>query len=238
MVNILAIIPARGGSQRIPGKNLALIAGKPLVEWTIKAAQDSGMCGRIHLSTDDVKIRAAAEKAGLPVPFLREQHADSHAPLVDVLLYELTRCEAYYGEQYDAILLLQATSPLRNALHIQQAVKQFEDTNAPSLISVHAFHGANPWWALTRDDSGTFQFAHPDKVKQRSQDLPHSYCPNGAIFMARRDVLEAQKTFYVPGAQAFILPWYAGFDIDEPEDLELINLLAQQYAPAPLARAS
>lgn len=237
-MNILTIIPARGGSTRIPRKNLALVAGKPLVQWTIEAALQSGVCGRVHLSTDDAEIRSVGERSGLNVPFLRENYADSYSPLMDVLLYELARCEAHYRERYDAVLLLQITSPLRNAEHIKTAVRQFHDEKLPSLVSVRGFHGANPWFAMTLNESNTFQFIAPEKLKQRSQDLPAAYCPNGAIFMAQRDVLESKRSFYVDGAQAFILPWYAGFDIDEPEDLELINLLAQQYAPAPLARAS
>ncbi|WP_339859736.1 acylneuraminate cytidylyltransferase family protein [Thalassospira alkalitolerans] len=149
-MNILALIPARGGSKRVPRKNLATCGGQPLIAWTIKAAVQSVAFRNVIISTDDSEMARVgqlygAEYLGARPVELSEDQATMHG----VLQYELKRAEEHFDTQYDAVALLQPTSPLRNSIHIQQAVKLFTPEDVGSVVSVckppHQFH---PWKLL------------------------------------------------------------------------------------------
>ena len=226
---VSAVIPARGGSKRVPQKNIRPLCGKPLIGYTINAALESGIFDHVIVSTDCPDIAAAAEKYGAKVPFMRDPElADdmTHAPLVT-----LDALDRLYPEGtphgMDVAQLL-PNCPLRNARDIRESHCQFLRTGADSLISVTRFGCFNPWWAMTMDED---YFLHPlfrEKMKERSQDLPELFTVSGAICLARVEVLRQHKTFHIGKYAGYELPWQRAVDIDTEEDWQLAEFLMHQ----------
>ena len=144
---MLAIIPARGGSKGIPGKNIKLLSGKPLIVYTIEAAMAAKSVDRIILSTDDPEIAKIAGKYDVEIPFMRPAHLSKDDSLaIDNYIYTIDRLNTTSPTQYNEFVVLQPTSPLRSASDIDNAIKLFHEKNADSLISVcEASHP--PLWA-------------------------------------------------------------------------------------------
>jgi CMP-N-acetylneuraminic acid synthetase len=216
----LAVIPARGGSKRLPGKNLLPVAGRPMIEWTIAAALESAAFARIVVSTDDEAIADVARGAGADVPFIRTQHADDEAPVSLATIDAVERLQQD-GDTFDSVTQLMANCPARRADHIRDAVTHFESGAADFQLSCFAFGWMNPWWAFKLRGDGTADPLFPKALKTRSQDLDQLYCPTGAIWIARTTALLTARTFYGPGATFRPLPWHAALDIDDAEDLAM-----------------
>lgn len=225
MRELIAVIPARGGSKRIPRKNLAEFGGRPLVAWTIEAAVESDLFSRVLVSTDDTEIAAVAEEYGLDVPFLRDRGADDFTPVSEATIAALDQTRSHLGETYRTVVQLLPSCPLRESRHIIEAVKNYTDRNAAFQISCSDFGWTNPWWAVTLDDNQTPQPLFPEHRQARSQDLPRLYCPTGAIWIATVESLFQAGTFYGPGHIYFPIEWAAGIDIDTLDDLELARAL-------------
>ena len=221
----IAVIPARGGSKRIPGKNIVDFHGRPLLYWTIEAARQSGLFDRILVSTDDPAIASAAERCGLEVPFLRDRCADDQATASSATIAALAQVETILHETYAIVVQLMPTCPLRKGNHITQAYANFTRRRARFQISCTTFGPTNPWWAAKLDELMQPSSLFPDALVSRSQDLPPLYCPTGAIWIAGTDALKNAGTFYGPGHIYFPMPWTAALDIDEPADLELARAL-------------
>jgi CMP-N-acetylneuraminic acid synthetase len=221
---VLAVIPARGGSKRIPRKNIVSFAGSPLIEWTIKAALNAGGFDRVIVSTDDEEIAAVSLAAGAEVPFLRQLAADDYTPVSDATIATVEQCEQHFGEQYLEVVQLFAVCPLRTADQINAALKSFRESRADFLISAFKYQLSNPWWACTIDRN-----SRPTRVFEdsyiRSQDLPDLYCPTGAIWIAGVEALKLAGSFYGPGHVFWPMPWQAAVDIDTWEDLRLAEAL-------------
>ena len=180
---ILAIIPARGGSKRIPKKNILDIAGKPMIAWTIEAALNSRYISKVVVSTDDKDIASVAIKYGAEVPFLRDKCADDHSPISLATIRTLKQMEEAGFEESDIVVQLMANCPLRNSNDIDLAIENFITKKSNFQISSFKFGWMNPWWAHRVDSNG---FALPifkenDRMK-RSQDQPDLFCPTGAIW--------------------------------------------------------
>lgn len=222
----LGVIPARGGSQRIPGKNIAPVAGKPLLAWTVGAALGSGVLDRVIVSTDDEEIAAVARSLCADVPSLREGLAD-HVAGADAVTAAVVRGLAAAGDHYDDVVQLLPTCPLRNADHVRAAVTQFRAGGARAQASCFRFGWDNPWWALELDGSGGARFVFPQATEERSQDLPPLYGLTGAVWVAASDAWLERDGFPLDACSWFELPWQAAIDIDEPEDLELAGALLQ-----------
>lgn len=221
----LAVIPARGGSKRIPRKNVKPLAGMPMIAHTIAAARDSGVFDRIVVSTDDHEIAAIARSFGADVPFLRSAHlADDHTPVSAVSLDMLTRLEAG-GSSFDAVCQLMPNCPLRDADDIRASFHAFETSRHAAQISVSRYGWLNPWWALKREEDGTVTAVFEEQLRQRSQDLPALYCPTGAIWWIEAGALKAEGTFHIAKRSIFELPWYKAVDIDDEADFELAEVL-------------
>lgn len=224
----VAIIPCRGGSKRIPRKNIIDFHGRPMLAWTVQAARDSGLFDTVLVSTDDDEIAQVALAAGAEVPFLRATHADDHAPISMATRAALSQLEQHHGRHYDVVVQLMANCPLRAADHIRAAVANFETAGAPSQISCFKFGWMNPWWAVQLDANGTPAPQFPAALKARSQDLPPLYCPTGAIWMARTDVFRGAGTFYVDGHIFHPMPLAAALDIDDEDDLQMARAMFSQ----------
>ena len=232
--DILAIIPARGGSKRLPGKNILDFAGKPLIAWTIDAALKSKYINNIIVSTDDAQIASIAKEYGAKVPFLRPDNlASDEATTIDVVLDLLSRI----SEKYKYIALLQPTSPLRTYQHIDESVEQLGDKD--SVVSVVKTEHPLEWCNTLPSDKNLDNFIDDSVRNKRSQDLPDRYRINGAIYIVKTDVLLRVKSFLLEkGAVAYVMDRDSSIDIDHKQDflIALMNFIGLDEAIVKLSK--
>lgn len=220
---IFGIIVARGGSKGLPGKNVRLLAGKPMVAWTVEAALAAQRLDRVVVSTDDAVIAEAARLAGAEVPFLRPAHlAGDTASVVDAIFHAIDNL----GEQPEWVVLLQATSPLRLAGDIDACIDLCLSRDAPAVASI-SLAAKSPYWMVTLDDQGHIHMVVPrDQMGDNRQSLPAAYCPNGAVYVARTEWLRRTRTFWQPGVTlGYIMPPERSVDVDTVLDFRLAELL-------------
>jgi CMP-N,N'-diacetyllegionaminic acid synthase len=218
-------VVARGGSKSLPRKNLAPLAGRPLIAWTIEAALRCRDVDRVVVSTDDDEIAAVARAQGAEVPFMRPPElAEDSTPTMPVIVHALRWLEAEQGYVPDAVVLLQPTSPLRTADDITGVVALARERSADSVISV-SLAWSHPHLAKRIAGDGRLEdfIAHP-KVDRR-QDLEPVYSLNGAIYLARRAALLENQTFYGPNTYAYVMPPERSLDVDTAWDLHLCDLV-------------
>lgn len=223
----IAIIPARGGSKRIPRKNIVDFKGKPMIAWTIQAALESGCFDRVLVSTDDDLIAKVALTAGASVPFFRQENSDDHSPVSLATISALMQAEAYWRTQFTQVVQLMPNCPLRDASDVRNAVSHFDESGTSFQISCFRFGWMNPWWAVHLNSEGQPSRLFPDTASIRSQDLAPLYCPTGAIWMADRNSLLSAGSFYGPDHRFFPIDWQAAVDIDDMEDLRMALAVAQ-----------
>jgi N-acylneuraminate cytidylyltransferase/CMP-N,N'-diacetyllegionaminic acid synthase len=225
-MKILAIIPARGGSKGVPRKNVCLLAGKPLIAWTIEAAKQSDLLDRIVLSTDAEYITEVAQTYGINVPFLRpvelaQEDTPGIAPVLHAVSW-LEQNESYYP---DYVLVLQPTSPFRTSSDIDAAIRLAQQNQADGVVSVVPVHQHPYWTKCISDDGRLVDFLPLEKDYPRRQDLPPVYALNGAIYLVKREVLLEQQTYYTERTFAYIMPPERSLDIDTSWDLYLAGLI-------------
>ena len=225
VLKILGLITARAGSKGLPGKNVKPLAGKPLIAYTIDAAQQSGAFDRLILSTDDPQAAAIARSLGCEVPF--ERPADlakddtAHLPVVQHAVAWLDEHDHYHP---DAVMLLQPTSPLRQPRHIREAVDLLATSGASSVVSVSAVPDHYvPSRMLQVDASGDATlFVTGEPVRRRvnrRQDMRPAWVMNGAIYLFRTAVLfDPEPSLYGDRCTAYVMPPAHGLSIDTPED--------------------
>jgi len=225
MSRVVAIIPARGGSKRIPDKNIRRLADKPIIAYTIAAALKSDLFERVVVSTDSQRISQVAALYGAEVPFLRDESlADDFTPVSSATVDMLLRLDPV-GDKFDSVAQLMANCPLRTAADISDSFRQFQTTGADSQISLVRYGWQNPWWAMRQNERHELEPVFKEQVTARSQDLPALFCPTGAIWWARTGVLRRTKTFHVENATGWEIPWQRGIDIDTFEDWAMTELL-------------
>jgi CMP-N-acetylneuraminic acid synthetase len=221
----IAVIPARGGSKRIPKKNLKQMRGKPLIAYTIEAAAQSGIFERILVSTDCLEIAETAQRHGAEVPFLRDPNlADDITPVSAATVDMLLRVDPD-GDRYGFVCQLMPNCPLKTALDIADSHRQFVDTGAGSQLSVVRYGWQNPWWAMRRDNEFRLDPVFKDAMTQRSQDLPELFCPTGAIWWAKTAVLRREGTYHTAEKTGWEIPWQRGLDIDTYDDWAMAEVL-------------
>ncbi len=223
---ILGLIPARGGSKGIPGKNIKLLAGKPLIAWTIETALASGRLDRLVVSTDSPAIAEIAQTFGAEAPFLRPAElAQDSTPGMDVIIHTLDWLADREDYHPAHIMLLQPTSPLRSAEDISEAIRLAQSKSAEIVLSVVPSH-YHPFWARSIAPDGRLtNFLQPDKAFSTRQSLPPAYALNGAIYLARADTLRKNRSFDTDGTYAYIMPPERSLDIDTPWDFHLAELI-------------
>ncbi|MDR5589681.1 acylneuraminate cytidylyltransferase family protein [Christiangramia sp. SM2212] len=196
-MNILGIIPARGGSKGIPGKNIKTLGTKPLIQYTFESAKKSELLSRIILSSENQEIISVAKKIKLDVPFVRpEQLALDETPSIDVILHALK----YFKDDnivFDAVCLLQPTTPFRKENFIDEAIEKFINGNFDSLITVRKLPDEfNPHW-IFEEKEGRLQLATGEReIITRRQGLPAAYFRDGAVYLTKTEVLLKQRSLY------------------------------------------
>ena len=196
-MRVLGLVPARGGSKGIPRKNIRTLAGRPLLEYTASAALAARTLSKVVLSTDDDAIAEAGLAAGLAVPFRRPAElAEDATPTLPVVQHAL-RWLARHGEEFDAVCLLQPTSPFRRSATIDACVELLDASGADSVISVSpvpADH--NPHWVYFRSPEGWMRLATGEAAPMpRRQDLPPAYCRDGAVYVTRTAIALAGSLY-------------------------------------------
>lgn len=217
----IAIILARGGSKRLPGKNILPFHGKPMLAWSVEAALQSGQFERVLVSTDSEQIAQIAIQHGAEVPFLRHSAADDLSSSSEATRIALQQAQEHWGCDFDVVAQLMANCPLRSATDIRDAMNAFVSSQALAQISCFKFGWMNPWWAFTMDQNGHSKPQFPEALKQRSQDLPPLYCPTGALWITKVSSLFEHGTFYAPGHVFHAMDWVSALDIDDEEDLRM-----------------
>jgi len=217
---VLALIPARGGSKRIPGKNIRLLGSLPLIAHTIRCARAAGCFSRILVSTDDPTIAEVARVHGGNVPWLRSAlNATDASTTIDTILEVIDHMEANGAPMPDALMLLQPTSPFRSVENIHRAVALYRETNGESVVSVSPAT-SHPWWCKRIADNGELlPFLSGIDDGLRSQDLPPAYTLNGSIYLCGITNLRARRSLYSAHTRALVIdsPEEA-LDIDTPFD--------------------
>ncbi|KAA1162034.1 acylneuraminate cytidylyltransferase family protein [Pseudoalteromonas fuliginea] len=222
---VLAIIPARGGSKRLPQKNILPINGKPLIVWSIEATKNSKYIDSIFVSTDDENVALIAEECGLNIPELRPAElASDEASTEEMLLYTLNK----FGRGYDIVILLQPTSPLRTFIDIDAAIDTFIQKKAFSVVSVTPCEHSPLWSNKLPADCNMGSFIKQEALK-RSQELGEFYRLNGAIYIFdTKKLKEYGKIIYSESSFAFVMDNLNSIDIDTKLDFEIAEVLLKK----------
>ncbi len=222
---VTAVITARGGSKGIPGKNLKMVGGRPMIAWTIEAARRAKRLSRVLLSTDDPEIARVAAEYGAEVPFMRPaefaQDASSH---LSVILHALDWMAANGGAP-DYVCLLQPTSPLRIADDIDGAIALAVERGADAVVGLAALE-EHPYLARRLAPDGTIAEFVPSGLKYpRRQDFPPAFRINGAVYINRPAALRRDQTFFPPSALGYVMPPERSIDVDHELDLIVVEHL-------------
>lgn len=230
---ILAIVPARGGSKRLPRKNVLPLGGKPLIAWTIDTALESGCFMDVLVSTDDEEIADAARAAGAMVPWLRPAElATDTATSMAVCMHALDWYEQQKGP-VDGLLLLQPTSPFRTTASIRRAIEQFCAHPKQSVVSFSPAE-SHPMWCYRVDGDAIAPFMDGGDRPARSQDLPPAYVINGALYLASPAYLKQRGSFLGSDTVPLVMSDVReALDIDTEWDWMLAETLMKQHALAP-----
>lgn len=227
---VLAIIPARGGSKGIPGKNIIKVANKPLIQYTIEAAHHSKYIDEIHISTDDKQIAEIVSQLGFNIPRLRPiELARDDSKTIDVVMDVLN----YYhslNASYDFVILLQPTQPLRKTQHIDEAIEKLFSTNQESLVSVTLVE-EHPILMRQIDEEGQLKTLLQQNSTVRRQDFQPFYIVNGAIYINKVETLNP-NTSLNDNVIPYIMDRKYHIDIDTMEDLKRFELLLNKEGEA------
>ena len=215
----LAIIPARGGSKRLPRKNVLDLCGKPLISYTIEAGLKSKYIDKVIVTSDDEEILSISKRYGADIIVRPEELGSDTATTFDVLEHTINSLE-----KYDYIVLLQPTSPLRDEKHIDEAIELLNKKDAHSVISVCEAEHSPLWCNTLNEDLNISNFLSKETLDKRSQDLPKYYRINGAIYICKTKKLLEKKSFFLKeNIFAYIMDRKSSIDIDEQIDFMIAN---------------
>lgn len=214
---VLAIVPARGGSTRLAAKNARILGGRPMVAWTLAAAAQSRVIDHLVVSTDDPAVAAVATEMGWPPPFVRPDHLSGPAAsVIDAVEHALVEL----GGEWDYVLLLQPTSPLRTAADIDGATALCDRSGAPAVIGVSPLPKPAAFYGQIDVDG---RYTSGDPV--RAAELARTVVVNGAIYVGRPATLLRDRTFQSAGALVWPMPFERSWDIDTPADFAVCEAL-------------
>ncbi|MBC7845881.1 MAG: acylneuraminate cytidylyltransferase family protein [Flavobacterium sp.] len=229
-MRILAIIPARGGSKGVPGKNIKLLNGKPLLGYTAEIALQSQHLAEVVVSTEDEQIMEVAKNLGIQVPFIRPMAlAQDNTPTIDVIIHALQWFESQ-NVFFDAVCLLQVTSPFRTLEFLDKTIEKFIESGCDSLVSVQKVpHEYNPHWTFEVNAAGNLKIATGEtEIIPRRQELPTAYHRDGSIYITKTEVLLKQNSLY--GKNTAFIESEPDFyiNIDTMEDWEKAEEMIQK----------
>jgi CMP-N,N'-diacetyllegionaminic acid synthase len=225
---MLAIIPARGGSKGLPGKNTRMLLGKPLIAYTIEAALNAKHISRVIVSTDDANIAEVARSAGAEIPFLRPTElAQDKSLAIDTYLYTVDQLTTAEKPIQDLVVLL-PTAPLRNFRDIDEAIELFREKKADSVVSYYKAEHPLQWYKFIEDE-GTLKSVFPegDRLANRQDEKP-AYLPNGAIYVFNYSMLKNKRVYYTDKSYPYLMPAGRSVDIDTLEDFEYAEFLIKK----------
>ena len=219
--SFLAIIPARGGSKRLPRKNILDLNGKPLIAYSIEAGLNSKYIDKVVVSSDNKEILDISQKYGALTIKRADELASDTATTFDAIKHTIENID-----RYDYVVLLQPTSPLRDENHIDEAIELLDEKKANAVVSVCEMEHS-PLWSNTLDSSLSMQnFLRDDVLNKRSQDLEKYYRLNGAIYISKTEKLLQERTFLLKDSIfAYIMSREHSVDIDEKIDFEIATVL-------------
>ncbi len=229
MGQVVAVVPARGGSTRIPRKNIASFNGKPMISWPLEAAANSGLFERVVVSTDDDEIAAIARDAGAEVPFTRPADlADQHAGTAPVIRHAITKLDL---ADDDIVVCLYPTAAITPEI-FRDALHQAGTSPERFVISVGRHRSPHERSLEARPDD-LMAVAHPENLLTRTQDLPVRYFDAGKFYIAPASLWKSQETMMSEPFTPYFLPEWATVDIDEPEDWPLAEALHKAFVLDP-----
>lgn len=224
---ILAIIPARGGSKGIPRKNIKSLNGKPLLYYTIEETLKSKYIDKLIVSTEDKEIADLSRAYGDNIPLMRPKElAMDNTPGIDPILYSVK----WYKDQddnYDYVICLQCTSPFRQVHQIDEAIEKLINEDGDSIVSVCESE-VNPFWMKTVEEGFMKDFLKDAPFYARRQDTPVIYRLNGAIYIAKTEVLMKNKNWYTDKTLAYVMDRKTSIDIDDLTDFEFAEFLMKE----------
>jgi CMP-N,N'-diacetyllegionaminic acid synthase len=221
----MAIIPARGGSRAVPGKNIRPVAGRPLLAWTIDAAREARAITRVIVSTDSVEIAEVARRHGAEVPMMRPSGlARDDTPAIDAILHAVDWLHDHEGYCPDYVSVLQPTSPLRTAADIDAAMAVLRARSAAAVVGVCLAPHHPQWMKRVEDDGAISSLFEFDESLPRQQ-LPPVYVLNGSLYLVRRDVLKERRSLYAEKTYPYVMPIERSLDIDTAWDLQVADLV-------------
>jgi len=227
-MKLLIIIPARGGSKRLPGKNIMELAGKPLIKWTIDLAQKLPYEKTIIVSTDLEEIAEVARRCGVEVPWLRPPEiSQDSSTTTDVALHALNWFEKS-NSKVDGVLLLQPTTPFRNLEKIVEGIEKFIASGMQPVVAVSPV-SQHPRWMFKLEDGSLTSFIANENNYARSQELEFLFIVNGSFYIISPRDLKEQKTFFARTMQPLLMESAAEcIDIDTKEDLDFAEFYASE----------
>lgn len=225
----LAVIPARGGSKGIPRKNIASVAGRPLIAWTIAAARGASTVDRVVVSTDDPAIAAVSRNCGAETPFQRPlELAQDDTPGTASVVHALRWLEEHENYRPELFMLLQPTSPLRTSSDIDAAVQLLRRRNADAVVSVTPAPHHPYWMKRIEEEDRLSDFLTGVRAPACRQDLPCGYGLNGAIYLARRDMFLSCESWYSERTCAYVMPEERSLDIDSAWHLYIADIFLRE----------
>ena len=223
--SVLAVILARGGSKRLPNKNILNLVGKPMIAWSIEAGLNSKYIDKVVVSSDSDKILTISKKYGADIIKRPNELANDAATSFDAIKHTIENVDDFF----DYVILLQPTSPLRNYKHIKEAIKLLNNKNADAIISVTKTSHSLLWSNILKNDDSLVDFLKDEVLNKRSQDLDVYYRLNGAIYICKTNRLLDEKTFFVKdNIYAYKMDRENSIDIDDIIDYKFVEYLMNE----------
>ena len=228
---IIAIIPARGGSKGVPRKNIRSLLGKPLIGYSIEQARSVKWIDRIVVTTDDPAIQNIARRFGADVPFLRPKSLSKDTSLMlPTVLHALDYIEDTEENQYDILVLLDPSNPIRSDSDIQSCIQLLLKDNRTDAVVTGVLSRRNPYFNLLEEKRGGYVAPSKDSGRtiHRRQDTPKTYDMNASIYVIRISTLRRTQTFLPRKTRLYLMPEDTAFDIDRPIDFDIVEYLMRK----------
>ena len=224
--NVLAVIPARGGSKGLPGKNIRPLLNKPLIAWSINQAQASNYVDEIFVSTDSREIADVAEKYGVKVPDLRpDELSNDTASSMDVILTTIDTLEKQ-GKAFDIVIMVEPTSPLRESTDIDKSIEMIVDTpDAESTVGICEVEGCHPDFLVELNNNFLVPYVNKDFTVKRRQDITPMFFFEGTVYTSFVDSIKNRKNFYHEKTIGYVVPKWKCFEVDDISDFVIIEAI-------------